>query len=482
MIEGWAGLAPAIGEIALLSLACTVLLYDAFAGDGGRRLTAPLSIGALLALLLLLIQTWPSDALITLGGHYVADPLASLLKIVATITAAIVFVYSRRYVADRGIEKGEYWILSLFGLLGIFVLSSAYSFLTLYLGLELLSLSLYALVAFDRNSSVSAESAMKYFVLGAIASGALLYGFSLVYGVTGALSLGEVASASADLDQGASLVLVVGIAFMVVGVAFKLGGVPFHMWLPDVYHGAPTSVTMYVATVSKVGALALALRLLQDGLAGHHADWQGMLVVVTMLSLAVGNIVAIAQTNVKRLLAYSAISHVGFILLGLSTGTPMGNASALLYTIVYVLMAAGAFGVIILLTRAGFEADELTDLAGLNERSRWFAGIMLVMMFSMAGLPPFLGFHAKVAIIQATLDAGYTWLAVYAILMSVIGAFYYIRVIKLMYFDSSEHEPTLMKDPTARVVLSANGLAVLLLGFFPAPLLTLCVAVIAGAA
>ncbi len=482
MIEGWAGLAPAIGEIALLTLACTVLLYDAFASPAGRRMTAPLSIGALVGLLVLLVRTWPSEALVTMGGHFVDDPLASLLKIVATITAVIVFIYSRRYVEGRGIEKGEYWILSLFGLLGIFVLSSAYSFLTLYLGLELLSLSLYALVAFDRNSSVAAESAMKYFVLGAIASGALLYGFSLVYGVTGAISLGEVAAASADLDSGASLVLVVGIAFMVVGVAFKLGGVPFHMWLPDVYHGAPTSVTMYVATVSKVGALALAMRLLQDGLGGHHADWQGMLVVVTMLSLAVGNIVAIAQTNIKRMLAYSAISHVGFILLGLSTGTSLGYASALLYTIVYVLMAAGAFGVIILLTRAGFEADELEDLAGLNERSRWFAGIMLVMMFSMAGLPPFLGFHAKVAIIQSTLQAGQTWLAVYAILMSVIGAFYYIRVIKLMYFDSSDHEHTLMRDPAARVVLSANGLAVLLLGFFPAPLLALCVSVIAGAA
>ncbi|MEO0972580.1 MAG: NADH-quinone oxidoreductase subunit NuoN [Pseudomonadota bacterium] len=482
MIDGWAGLAPAIGEIALLTLACTVLLYDAFASQAGRRLTGPLSTGALVALLVLLVQTWPQEAFVTMGGHFVSDSLGSLLKIVATATAAVVFIYSRRYVSERGIEKGEYWILSLFGLLGIFVLSSAYSFLTLYLGLELLSLSLYALVAFDRDSPVAAESAMKYFVLGAIASGALLYGFSLVYGVTGALTLGEVAAAAGTLDQGASLLLVVGIAFMVVGIAFKLGGVPFHMWLPDVYHGAPTSVTMYVATVSKVGALALALRLLQDGLGAYHADWHGMLVVVTLLSLAVGNIVAIAQTNIKRMLAYSAISHVGFILLGLSNGTQMGYASALLYTIVYVLMAAGAFGIIILLTRAGFEADELSDLAGLNERSRWFAGIMLVMMFSMAGLPPFLGFHAKVAIIQSTLDAGQAWLAVYAILTSVIGAFYYIRVVKLMYFDPSTSEHTLMRDPAARAVVSANGLAVLLLGFFPAQLIALCVAVIGASA
>jgi NADH-quinone oxidoreductase subunit N len=366
----------------------------------------------------------------------------------------------------------------LFGVLGVFILSSAGSLLTLYLGLELLSLSLYALVAFDRDSAVAAESAVKYFVLGAIASGALLYGFSIVYGLTGELALSEIALAVGSLGSDSQLALLFGVAFIVVAIAFKLGAVPFHMWLPDVYHGAPTSVTLYVGTVSKLGALALALRVLHDGFAVQHADWQGMIVVLVMLSLAIGNIVAIAQTNIKRMLAYSAISHVGFILLGLAAGGDTGYASALLYTIVYVLMAAGAFGVVLLLTRAGYEADELADLAGLNERSRWFAGIMLVMMFSMAGLPPFLGFHAKVAVLQATIDAGQSWLAVYAILMSVIGAFYYLRVVKLMYFDDAAGELRLRSDRTARAVLSANGLAVLLLGFFPATLLTLCLTVI----
>lgn len=480
MIESWSGLAPASAEILLLTLACVVLLYDAFASERARAFTPLLSIGVLAVLALVIVRTWPQAPLVTLGGHFIEDRLGSLMKLVATLSAIVACVYSRVYVNDRGMGKGEYWLLCLFGLLGIYVLASAGSLLTLYLGLELLSLALYALVAFDRESSVAAESALKYFVLGAVASGALLYGFSLVYGVTGALTLAEVAAAMGTLDGGSSLLLMVGLAFMVVGIAFKLGGVPFHMWLPDVYHGAPLSVTLFVATVSKVGALALALRLLHDGLAAQHADWQGMLIVVTLLSLAVGNIVAIAQTNIKRMLAYSAISHVGFILLGLSCGTPAGDAAALLYTIIYVLMAAGAFGCIILLTRAGFEADELTDLAGLNDRSRWFAGIMLVMMFSMAGLPPFLGFHAKVAILQAALDADLTWLAVYAILMSVIGAFYYIRVVKLMYFDRSREQQTLLRDPAARAVLSANGLAVLLLGFFPAPLLALCTGIFAA--
>jgi NADH-quinone oxidoreductase subunit N len=390
----------------------------------------------------------------------------------------MVFVYAQPYVRDRRMGRGEYWILSISGVLGVFILASASSLLSLYLGLELLSLSLYALVAFDRDSSVAAESAVKYFVLGAIASGALLYGFSMIYGVTGTLVLQEIATVAAGLDGDAKLVLLFGIAFAIAAIAFKLGAVPFHMWLPDVYHGAPTSVTLYVGTVSKLGALALALRLLHDGFALQHADWQGMLIVLAVLSLSVGNIVAIAQTNMKRMLAYSAISHVGFILLGICAGGESGYAAALLYTLVYVLMAAGAFGLVLLLTRAGYEADELSDMAGLNERSRWFAGIMLVMMFSMAGLPPFLGFHAKVAVLQSVIDAHMEWLAVYAILMSVIGAFYYLRIVKLMYFDDSSGELQLRRDSAARAVLSANGLAVLLLGFFPAALLRLCLAVI----
>ncbi len=480
MIGTWASLAPAGAEIFLLTAACLVLLFDAFAGESGRRVTPLLAIASLVVTALIAARGWGGEATVTLGGHFIDDPLASLLKVVTCLAGAAVFVYSRGYVEDRGLGKGEYWILGLFGILGILVLASAGSLLTLYLGLELLSLSLYALVAFDRNSPVAAESAMKYFVLGAIASGALLYGFSMLYGVTGALSLGDVAAAATAVQGDASYLLLLGIVFIVVGVAFKLGAVPFHMWLPDVYHGAPTSVTLYVGSVSKVGALALALRVLNDGLDGRHGDWEGMLVVLAVLSLAVGNLVAIAQSNIKRMLAYSAIAHVGFILLGLAAGAGAGYASALLYTIVYVLMAAGAFGMVILLARAGFEADEIDDMAGLNARSPWFAGIMLVLMFSMAGLPPFLGFHAKVAVIQAILGAGHVWLAIFAILMSVIGAFYYLRVVKLMYFDPPAEGQTLAGDPATRLVLSANGLAVLLLGLYPAPLLALCVAALAG--
>jgi NADH-quinone oxidoreductase subunit N len=440
----------------------------------GAPLTPWLSIASIAAVGLLVLWNWPTGSEISLGGHVVVDPLSSLLKVVTCITAVVVFVYSLPYVRDHGLGKGEYWILAVFGILGVFILSSANTLLTLYLGLELLSLSLYALVAFDRDSPVAAESALKYFVLGAIASGALLYGFSMVYGLTGTLALDEISTAVQDVDGSARLALMFGTAFILVAIAFKLGAVPFHMWLPDVYHGAPTSVTLYVGTVSKVGALALTLRLLNDALGVQHAEWQAMLVLLVVLSLAVGNIVAIAQTNLKRMLAYSAISHVGFILLGICAGGATGYGSALLYTIVYVLMAAGAFGVVILLTRAGYEADRLEDVAGLNERSPWFAGVMLVMMFSMAGLPPFLGFHAKVAVLQAAIDAGQSWLAIYAILMSVIGAFYYLRIVKLMYFDDPAGELHLRRDASARVVLSLNGLAVLLLGFFPAGLLALC--------
>ena len=458
-------------EIFVASMACVVLLVDLYV-DKRRNLVYWLSMLTLAgaAFITLLVQE-PSRTL-TFTGSFVSEPLADVLKMVAYGVVALVFLYSRDYLRVRQLLKGEYFVLGLFGLLGIMVMISAHHFITLYLGLELLSLSLYAMVAFDRESSICAESAMKYFVLGAIASGTLLYGMSLVYGVTGSLNLQEIAMAI-TANPG-DLGLMVALAFMLVAIAFKLGAVPFHMWLPDVYHGAPTSTTLYIGTASKIASFALVIRLLAEGFIGLESAWQDMLIVFSVLSLAIGNIVAIAQTNLKRMLAYSTISHVGFILLGFVAADAQGYQAALFYTIVYVFMAAGAFGMIILLSRAGFEADELADFKGLNDYSPWFALIMLLLMFSMAGVPPLIGFYAKLAVIAAVLNAGYVWLAIAAVVFSVIGAFYYLRVIKLMYFDSPENDRQIDAALGMRVVLSANGLAMIGMGIFPGALLALC--------
>lgn len=458
-------------EIFVATMACLVLVVDLYA-DKRRNYTYWLSMLTLVGAAALTLIFRSTGRELTLTGSFVAEPMADVLKMVAYGIIALVFLYSRDYLRARQLMKGEYFVLGLFGLLGIMVMISAHNLITLYLGLELLSLSLYAMVAFDRDSTICAESAMKYFVLGAIASGTLLYGMSHIYGVTGSLNLQEIATAvSANPSD---LRLVVALSFLLVGVAFKLGAVPFHMWLPDVYHGAPTSTTLYIGSAAKLASFALVIRLISEGLIGLESTWQDMLAVLAVLSLAVGNIVAIAQTNLKRMLAYSTISHVGFILLGFIAADAQGYQAALFYTIVYVLMAAGAFGMIILLSRAGFEADELADFKGLNNYSPWFALIMLLLMFSMAGVPPLVGFYAKLAVISAVLDAGYLWLAVTAVVFSVIGAFYYLRLIKLMYFDAPDGEGRIDAALGMRVVLSANGLAMLALGLFPGALLALC--------
>jgi NADH-quinone oxidoreductase subunit N len=371
--------------------------------------------------------------------------------------------------------KGEFYVLGLFGLLGMMVMMSANSLLTMYLGLEILSLSQYALVAFDRNSKSGAESAMKYFVLGAIASGCLLYGISWVYGVTGSLQFQDIAAAiEANPDMNA-MPLWFGIAFMIVGIAFKFGAVPFHMWLPDVYQGARTPVTLYIAAGPKLAALALILRILGDGLGGVHETWQGMVMVVAVLSLVIGNVVAIAQSNIKRMLGYSTIAHVGFILAAVFCGTEQGYAAALFYTLTYAVMVAGAFGVVILLSRQGFEAENLGDFKGLNARSPWFALMMLFFMFGLTGVPPWVGFIAKVTAIDSVLTAGFPALAVLMVLASVVGAFYYLRVVWYMYFDVAEDRSVFQAGMETRVVLSLNGLAVLVLGVLPGWLLKLCV-------
>jgi NADH-quinone oxidoreductase subunit N len=454
----------ALPEIFLLGATCLILLVDVMLSDGKRQITYFLSIAAL-AMTAALVAGLPEGTRVAFNGMFVVDGVARLLKLVTCGTVAAVFLYSRDYLIQRGLFKGEYFVLALFATLGIFVMTSARSLLTMYMGIELLALSQYALVAFDRDSPVAAESAMKYFVLGAIASGALLYGISIVYGVTGSFDLGVLAE---RLQPSAAhhVGLLFGLAFVIAGIAFKFGAVPFHMWIPDVYHGAPTSVTLFLGAAPKLAYFALALRVLGDGLGSTVAAWQQMLVVLAVLSMAIGNIVAVAQTNLKRMLAYSTISNVGFILLGFLAGTPAGYRAALFYTVTYVVMALGSFAMIILLSRRGFEADRIEDFRGLAHKSPWFAWMMLFLMVSTAGVPPFVGFFAKLYVLQAVLDVGMTWLAVTAVLFSVVGAYYYLRIVKVMFFDAPTDGVQVTAGPALRFLLSLNALAVLALGIF----------------
>lgn len=463
---------PALPEIYLAIAICVVLLVDVFAGRAAPRVTPTLTLLVLAAgaALLLTFAQVPSSVEL-FSGMYVTDPLANLLKLLAMLFVAVSLLYSRHYLESRGLLKGEYYVLVLTALLGIFVMISAGSLLTLYIGVELLALSLYALVAFDRDNGVAAESAMKYFVLGAIASGCLLYGMSLVYGLGGSLLFSELAVA---LQGPASLGLIMGVVFLVVGVAFKFGAVPFHMWVPDVYHGAPSSVTLFVATAPKIASFALAFRLLAGGLEGISETWTQMLAIVAVLSALVGNVVAIAQTNLKRMLAYSAIGNVGFILLGFVAGTEQGYEAALYYTIAYVIMTLGSFGVILLASRAGFEADELDHFKGLHARDPLLALMMMCLMFSTAGIPPFVGFWAKLQIFEALWASNHLALVVFAAAVSVIGVFYYLRVVKIMYFDAPGDLPTTERHTGVRLALGLNALAVLVLGLFPQSLLSLC--------
>jgi NADH-quinone oxidoreductase subunit N len=403
---------------------------------------------------------------------YIADELSFVLKLAGFLFVAVALLYSRTYLENRNILRGEYYVLTLTALLGVFVLGSANNLLTVYLGVELLALSVYAMVAFDRDSGVSAESAMKYFVLGAIASGTLLYGMSLVYGLTGTLDLTEI---SVRLHPPLSAGVILGLTFIVVAVAFKFGAAPFHMWLPDVYEGAPTSVTLFVGTVPKIGYFALTLRLLAQGLPGTESEWTQMLAALAVITLVVGYCVALVQSNLKRMLAYSTIAHVGFIVLGFVAGTPDGYAAALYYTLTYILMALAAFGVILLASAKGFEADRLDDYKGLGRRDPLLAATMMVVMFSFAGVPPFVGFWAKLRIIQALWETHHLWLVVFAALMSVVGAYYYLRVVKLMYFDEpAPQQATPVRELGVRLTLGANAAAIFLLGVLPGPLLDLC--------
>jgi NADH-quinone oxidoreductase subunit N len=443
-----------------------------------RNLTYQLTQGTLIGALLLVISTYPSSPVLAMNNMFVNDAMAALLKIAILAIVFVVFLYSRSYLQIRNILKGEYFVLGLFATLGMLVMVSAHSLLTIYLGLELMSLSLYAMVAMHRDSSQAAEAAMKYFVLGALASGMLLYGMSILYGMTGSLDLATIATDISNASADKHTALAFGLVFIIIGLAFKLGAVPFHMWIPDVYQGAPTAITLFISSAPKIAAFAILMRLLVDGLESLYLDWQNILILLSILSMATGNIIAIAQTNIKRMLAYSTISHVGFLMLGILSANQAGYAASLFYVITYSLMGLGGFGMILLLSRAGFEADRIEDFKGLNERNSWYALIMLILMLSMAGVPPLLGFWAKWSVLNQVIQAGFVWLAVLAVLFAVIGAFYYLRIIKLMYFDKSEDNTPIEANTDMKVALSLNGIVILFLGLMPDTLMAECLKVL----
>jgi len=474
-------------EIALLLVAGSVLVVDLFVSDARRNVTYVLS---LVGLAIVAAVLWPlaqaGEVVYAFGRMYVADPMAHVLKLFGVLTTALMLVYAQGYARARGLWKGELFTLSLFALLGTFVMISANNLLVIYLGLELQSLSLYALVALRRDDARATEAAMKYFVLGALASGFLLYGMSMLYGATGTLDIGELSKAIAANKIASRAALVLATVFIVAGIGFKMAAVPFHMWVPDVYQGAPTPVTVFIGSAPKIAAFAMAFRLLVEGLLPVAVDWQKMLVLLAVASLLIGNLTAIAQSNLKRMLAYSTIGQMGFVLLGMLSGVVGGDttttanaySAAMFYVITYALTTMGTFGIILLLAREGFEADEIADLRGLNKRSPWYAFVMLLLMFSLAGIPPTMGFYAKLVVIQALLGSGMStgmvWLAVIAVLLSLVAAYYYLRIVKVMYFDEPADASPIVATQDMRVALSINGAAALVLGIVPQYLLALC--------
>jgi NADH-quinone oxidoreductase subunit N len=475
----------ALPEILLLAAASLVLLADVLRSEDERLQIDRLALGLLLLPAVATVWQLGQPAQYAFGGMYVADLMGHVLKLCAYLAVAATIVYVRAYAADRGMHRGELYALALFALLGQMVMISASNLLVVYLGLELMSLSLYALAALRRDDPVSTEAAMKYFVLGALASGFLLYGMSMLYGGTGSLDLGAIAKAL-PLAQTNKTVLVFGVVFIVAGLAFKLGAVPFHMWVPDVYQGTPTAATLLIAGAPKLAAFAITFRLLAEGLISVAADWQQMLTVLAVLSLALGNLVAIAQRNFKRMLAYSTIAQVGFVLLGMLSGVVGGDArgaagaysASMFYVLAYVLTTLGTFGLVLLLARAGFECESIDDLKGLSRRSPRLALVMMVLMFSLAGIPPTVGFYAKLAVLEAVVNTGAIWLAVVAVLFSLLGAFYYLRVVKVVYFDDPIDTRPIAPTADASAVMAANGALVLLLGIVPGPLMSLCLAAI----
>jgi NADH-quinone oxidoreductase subunit N len=462
-------------ETTLTALACVVLLVDIWRGGRGSARTFWAAALSVLVVLAEIAWLFPSHTMLAFHGTFVLDSMGAVLKAFLMVVVLLAFFYARDWFDRRGNAQGEFYLLGLFAAIGMMVLISAHSLLTVYLGLELLSLSLYAMVAMERDSALASEAAMKYFVLGALASGMLLYGMSMLYGVGGTLDLAELAERSGS--EGAHLLFTFGLVFVVIGIAFKLGVAPFHMWVPDVYQGAPTPVTLFLGSAPKLAAFAMAMRLLAEGMGGLAAEWQGMLILLAVVSMAIGNIVAIAQTNFKRMLAYSTISHMGFLLLGILSATAAGYAASMFYVIVYAMMSMGSFGAIVLLSSSHHESDQLIDYAGLARRSPWLAFMLLILMFSLAGVPPFAGFWAKWFVLKEVIAAGHAWLAAVAVLFSLIGAYYYLRVVKLMYFDEpAAGAPRIAPGEDVRLVFGVNGLSVLLLGLLPGVLMSVCVA------
>jgi len=464
-------------EIWVLTMACVILLSDLLISEERRGIIYMMAMITLIfAAIITLRGDYLSEGLrsaTAFNGSFIRDPMGDVLKLFSFFVMGMVYVYSKFFLREFRMFRTDFFTLTLFALLGVMLLISANSLVTIYLGLELTSLSSYALVAFDRESKRGPEAAMKYFVLGSMASGMLLYGMSMIYGATGSMDLVQISNAIAS--QGSDNVLLVfGLVFLVVGLAFKLGLVPFHMWIPDVYEGAPAAVTLFISSVPKMAGFAMAYRLLYTGLGDLHGDWQQMLSILAILSIVLGNLAAIAQTNIKRMLAYSTISHMGFILMGLLPGTAAGFGASMYYVIVYSIMSAGAFGMVILLSARGVEAEQLDDFKGLNQRNSWYAAIMAMVMFSMAGVPVFVGFFAKWLVIKSALDAGMIWLAISAVVFSVVGAFYYLRVVKLMYFDEPVTGSPIEVPVDFRAIISLNGIMMLGLGIFSGSLIAVC--------
>lgn len=459
-------------ELVLLGMAMFILLLDLFILPQNRSIIYGLSQFTLFAAAFFTFKTHTPAVGFAFSHMFIDDTLSDVIKMMMYLGTSLIFVYSRKYLQDRNLYRGEFYAMVLFGLLGMMMMVSGHNLLIIYIGLELLSLCLYSLVAFDRDNPKASEAAMKYFVLGALASGMLLYGMSMIYGMTGNLDVGDIANSI--MQQNKSPVLVMGVVFLVAGIAFKFGAVPFQMWVPDVYQGSPTPMTLLIGSVPKLAAYAMTVRLLVQGLHPLAQDWQDMLMLMAVLSVIIGNFIAIVQTNLKRMLAYSTISHVGYIMFGMMSANANGFASSFFYLSTYVLTAIAGFGVILLLSRQGFEAEQIDDLKGLNQRHPWFAFLMLIIMFSMAGIPPTIGFYAKFTVLQAAWQAGFTWQVVLAVLMAVIGAFYYLNIVRKMYFDAPVDSAPLTSPVDMRFILSVHSLALLGLGLFPEILLSVC--------
>lgn len=468
-------LMPALPEIIILIFACITLLLGVFiTSTKFRDLSYYVAQLILIIVGILTYRQFGNPPTIAFYGFFVQDNLSILLKEMIYICGFFTFLYSREYIREKKIPFSEFYVLGLFSILGMMVLVSSYNFLSLFLGLELTSLPIYAMVALKRDSGICSEAGIKYFIIGTIATGMLLYGFSMLYGATGTIQIDEVASKVAETGLQQQLILVLGLVFVMVGIAFKLGAVPFHMWVPDVYEGAPSAVTLFLASATKVAALGMAIRLLVDALPSLLVHWQEQLIFIAVLSIAIGNLIAIVQSNIKRMLAYSSIAHIGYMSLGLLVGTPQGYAAATFYMISYAVMTLGAFGMVVILSRSGFEMESIDDFKGLNTKNPWLAFMMMLIMFSLAGIPPIVGFMAKVGVLEALIEVHRVWLALYAILFAIIGSYYYLRVVKVMYFEEPDLPGVITCPFDMWIAMTINSLAVLGLGVFPGILFNLC--------